>query len=48
MNIFILSNYVAWILIAVIAAFLLIDFLKNEITNKRDSSNKRRYSDEER
>jgi len=39
MNIFILSNYVAWMLIAVITASLLVDFLKNEITNKEDASN---------
>lgn len=48
MNIFILSNYVAWMLIAVFTASLFVDFLKNEITNKKDASNKRRCSDEER
>ena len=42
MNIFILSNYVAWILTAVITASLLSDFIKN------DALSDRRYPDEER
>ena len=48
MNIFILSNYAAWILTALITAFLLTDFIKNETSNRKDISNKRRHSDEGR
>ena len=48
MNIYILSNSVAWILIALITAFLLTDFIKNEISSKKKASNEARYSDEER
>jgi hypothetical protein len=48
MNIYILSNYAAWILTSLIAAFLLTDFVKNEISSNKEVSNGRRYSDEER
>lgn len=48
MNIYILSNSVAWILIALITAFLLTDFVKNEISSKKDASNEKRCSDEGR
>ncbi len=48
MNIFILSNYVAWILTAVITASLLSDFIKNEFLRKKDALSDRRYPYEER
>ena len=48
MNIYILSNYAAWILTALITGFLLTDFVKNEISNKKDASHEKRCSDEDR
>ena len=48
MNIYIFSNYAAWILTALITAFLLADFIKNEILSKKKASNEERYSDENR
>lgn len=48
MNIYILFNYAAWILTALITVFLLTDFVKNEISSKKDASNKKRCSDEGR
>ena len=48
MNIYILSNYAAWILTALITAFLLTDFIKNEISSKKKASNEARCSHEER
>lgn len=47
MNIFIFSNYAAWILTALITAFLLTDFVKNEISSEKHALNDKRYSDEE-
>ncbi len=48
MNIFMLSNYVAWILTALITALLLTDFIKNEFRGRKNASNEGRFSDEER
>ncbi len=48
MNIFIFFNYAAWILTALITAFLLTDFIKNEISSKKKASNEASCSDEER
>lgn len=48
MNIYILSSYAAWILTALITVFLLTDFVKNEISSKKDASNEKRCSDEDR
>lgn len=48
MNVYIFSNYAAWILTALITAFLLTDFIKNEISSKKDASNEKRCSDEDR
>lgn len=41
MNIFTFSNFIAWILTAIVAVSLLVDFFKTETSNKNIDSDRK-------